>query len=171
MKVETFRKGAVPIKDGIVFSMERKNNEEASLLLYKKGSKEVIQEIPFPATNTIGDIVCVKAEKIASARYEYNFCIDGKVTLDPYAKVLVGTGKFGEEHPEGHEVRCAMISGNYDWEDDRKPQIAYEDAVMYSFHVRGFTKQRYSGVRHKGLSLELPRRANISKSLASIRSS
>lgn len=50
MKVETFQAmGAVPIKDGIVFSMERKNNEEASLLLYKKGSKEVIQEIPFPA--------------------------------------------------------------------------------------------------------------------------
>ena len=71
MKVETFQAmGAVPVKDGIVFSMERKNNEEASLLLYKKGSKEVIQEIPFPATNKIGDIVCVKAEKIASARYE-----------------------------------------------------------------------------------------------------
>jgi len=44
MKVETFQAmGAVPVKDGIVFSMERKNNEEASLLLYKKGSKEVIQ--------------------------------------------------------------------------------------------------------------------------------
>ena len=160
MKVETFQAmGAVPVKDGIVFSMERKNNEEASLLLYKKGSKEVIQEIPFPATNTIGDIVCVKAEKIASARYEYNFCIDGKVTLDPYAKVLIGTGKFGEEHPEGHEVRCAMIAGNYDWEDDRKPQIAYEDAVMYSFHVRGFTKQRYSGVRHKGTFLGITEKA------------
>ena len=173
MKVETFQAmGAVPVKDGIVFSMERKNNEEASLLLYKKGSKEVIQEIPFPATNTIGDIVCVKAEKIASARYEYNFCIDGKVTLDPYAKVLIGTGKFGEEHPEGHEVRCAMIAGNYDWEDDRKPQIAYEDAVMYSFHVRGFTKQRYSGVRHKGTFLGITEKAAyISKSLASIRSS
>ena len=39
MKVETFQAmGAVPVKDGIVFSMERKNNEEASLLLYKKGS-------------------------------------------------------------------------------------------------------------------------------------
>ena len=61
MKVETFQAmGAVPVKDGIVFSMERKNNEEASLLLYKKGSKEVIQEIPFPATNTIGDIVCCR---------------------------------------------------------------------------------------------------------------
>lgn len=166
MKVETFQAmGAVPVKDGIVFSMERKNNEEASLLLYKKGSKEVIQEIPFPATNTIGDIVCVKAEKIASARYEYNFCIDGKVTLDPYAKVLIGTGKFGEEHPEGHEVRCAMISGNYDWEDDRKPQIAYEDAVMYSFHVRGFTKQRYSGVRHKGTFLGITEKAEYFKEL------
>ena len=166
MKVETFQAmGAVPVKDGIVFSMERKNNEEASLLLYKKGSKEVIQEIPFPATNTIGDIVCVKAEKIASARYEYNFCIDGKVTLDPYAKVLVGTGKFGEEHPEGHEVRCAMISGNYNWEDDRKPQIAYEDAVMYSFHVRGFTKQRYSGVRHKGTFLGITEKAEYFKEL------
>lgn len=166
MKVETFQAmGAVPVKDGIVFSMERKNNEEASLLLYKKGSKEVIQEIPFPATNTIGDIVCVKAEKIASARYEYNFCIDGKVTLDPYAKVLIGTGKFGEEHPEGHEVRCAMIAGNYDWEDDRKPQIAYEDAVMYSFHVRGFTKQRYSGVRHKGNFLGITEKAEYFKEL------
>ena len=166
MKVETFQAmGAVPVKDGIVFSMERKNNEEASLLLYKKGSKEVIQEIPFPATNTIGDIVCVKAEKIASARYEYNFCIDGKVTLDPYAKVLIGTGKFGEEHPEGHEVRCAMIAGNYDWEDDRKPQIAYEDAVMYSFHVRGFTKQRYSGVRHKGTFLGIIEKAEYFKEL------
>lgn len=166
MKVETFQAmGAVPVKDGIVFSMERKNNEEASLLLYKKGSKEVIQEIPFPATNTIGDIVCVKAEKIASARYEYNFCIEGKVTLDPYAKVLIGTGKFGEEHPEGHEVRCAMIAGNYDWEDDRKPQIAYEDAVMYSFHVRGFTKQRYSGVRHKGTFLGITEKAEYFKEL------
>ena len=166
MKVETFQAmGAVPVKDGIVFSMERKNNEEASLLLYKKGSKEVIQEIPFPATNTIGDIVCVKAEKIASARYEYNFCIDGKVTLDPYAKVLIGTGKFGEEHPEGHEVRCAMIAGNYDWEDDRKPQIAYEDAVMYSCHVRGFTKQRYSGVRHKGTFLGITEKAEYFKEL------
>lgn len=166
MKVETFQAmGAVPVKDGIVFSMERKNNEEASLLLYKKGSKEVIQEIPFPATNTIGDIVCVKAEKIASARYEYNFCIDGKVTLDPYAKVLIGTGKFGEEHPEGYEVRCAMIAGNYDWEDDRKPQIAYEDAVMYSFHVRGFTKQRYSGVRHKGTFLGITEKAEYFKEL------
>ena len=166
MKVETFQAmGAVPVKDGIVFSMERKHNEEASLLLYKKGSKEVIQEIPFPATNTIGDIVCVKAEKIASARYEYNFCIDGKVTLDPYAKVLIGTGKFGEEHPEGHEVRCAMIAGNYDWEDDRKPQIAYEDAVMYSFHVRGFTKQRYSGVRHKGTFLGITEKAEYFKEL------
>ena len=166
MKVETFQAmGAVPVKDGIVFSMERKNNEEASLLLYKKGSKEVIQEIPFPATNTIGDIVCVKAEKIASARYEYNFCIDGKVTLDPYAKVLIGTGKFGEEYPEGHEVRCAMIAGNYDWEDDRKPQIAYEDAVMYSFHVRGFTKQRYSGVRHKGTFLGITEKAEYFKEL------
>ena len=166
MKVETFQAmGAVPVKDGIVFSMERKNNEEASLLLYKKGSKEVIQEIPFPATNTIGDIVCVKAEKIASARYEYNFCIDGKVTFDPYAKVLIGTGKFGEEHPEGHEVRCAMIAGNYDWGDDRKPQIAYEDAVMYSFHVRGFTKQRYSGVRHKGTFLGITEKAEYFKEL------
>ena len=171
MKVETFQAmGAVPVKDGIVFSMERKNNEEASLLLYKKGSKEVIQEIPFPATNTIGDIVCVKAEKIASARYEYNFCIDGKVTLDPYAKVLVGTGKFGEEHPEGHEVRCAMIAGNYDWEDDRKPQIAYEDAVMYSFHA-GLQNNVIPVCVIREPSLESPRRQNISKSLASIRSS
>lgn len=157
--------GAVPVKDGIVFSMERKKGEEASLLLYKKGSKEVVQTIPFPKENTIGDIVSVKAEKIAPSRYEYNFCIDGKVVPDPYAKVLVGTKKFGEEHSEEHEVRSAMLTGNYDWEDDRKPQIAYEDAMLYSLHVRGFTKQRYSGVRHKGTFLGITEKAEYFKEL------
>lgn len=31
-----------------------------------------------------------------------------------------------------------------------RPQLAYPDVVMYHLHVRGFTKQKNSGVRHKG---------------------
>ena len=36
---------------------------------------------------------------------------------------------------------------------------------MYSFHVRGFTKQRYSGVRHKGTFLGITEKAEYFKEL------
>lgn len=157
--------GAVWTKDGMIFSREQKQGEEASLILYKKGSREVLKEIPFPDTCTIGNIVSLKAEKITPAKYEYNFRVNGKVVQDPYARLLTGTKTFGTKEVQEHEVRCAIPTETYDWQGDQKPQIPYEDAIMYSLHVRGFTKQRNSGVRHKGTFLGISEKAEYLKEL------
>ena len=157
--------GAVWTKDGMIFSREQKQGEEASLLLYKKGSREVVKEIPFPDACTLGNIVSLKVEKITPAKYEYNFCVDGKVVHDPYARLLVGNRTFGVQEAQEHEVRCAVPNESYDWQGDQKPQIPYEDAVMYSLHVRGFTKQRNSAVRHKGTFLGIAEKAEYLKEL------
>lgn len=157
--------GAVWTKDGMIFSREQKQGEEASLILYKKGSREVLKEIPFPDTCTIGNIVSLKAEKITPAKYEYNFRVNGKVVQDPYARLLTGTKTFGAKEVQEHEVRCAIPTETYDWQGDQKPQIPYEDAIMYSLHVRGFTKQRNSGVRHKGTFLGISEKAEYLKEL------
>ena len=156
--------GAVQTRDGVVFSMEKKPGVTASLLIYEKGNREISEEIPFPEECLIGNVVSVKVKGFVPGKHEYNFKIDGHVAADPYARILRGTGKFGEELNE-HAVRCAIPTGNYDWENDVSPQIPYEDAVMYNLHVRGFTKQKYSGVRHKGTFLGITEKAEYLKEL------
>ncbi|MEI3194124.1 MAG: hypothetical protein V8S22_09570 [Lachnospiraceae bacterium] len=38
----------------------------------------------------------------------------------------------------------------YDWGNDRHPGLPYEEGILYHLHVRGFTKNPDSKVRHKG---------------------
>lgn len=113
----------------------------------------------------IGDVAAVKVKKLSPGKYEYNFRIDGKIVQDPYAKALQGTEKFGVEAENENAVRCVISNGKYDWEGDKKPQIPYEEAVMYSLHVRGYTKQKNSGVRHKGTFLGIAEKAAYFKEL------
>ena len=165
-EADEFRKlGAVQTKDGVSFAAAVKKKVPASLILYRKGSTEVAAEIPFPEERAIGEVAVVKVKKLPAARFEYNLRIDGKVVQDPYAKALQGTQEFGAEIQDEHAVRCVISDGAYDWEDDRNPQIPYEDAVMYSLHVRGFTKQKNSGVRHKGTFLGLTEKVEYLKAL------
>lgn len=161
-----FRKlGAVQTKDGVIFAAAIEENIPASLILYQKGSTEIFTEIPFPEKRVIGDIATIKVKKLSAAKYEYNFRINGEVTPDSYAKALTGTDVFGVEAEGDHAVRCVISEGRYDWEGDTNPQIPYEDAVMYNLHVRGFTKQKNSGIRHKGTFLGITEKVQYLKTL------
>lgn len=142
--------GAVQTREGVIFTAAVKKGTSAHLVLYRKGSEEILTEIPFPEKRLMGDAAAVLVKYPAAGKYEYNFRIDGKVVQDPYAQVLNGTCEFGAEQESEHAVRCGIPTGKYDWEGDVRPGIPYEDAVMYNLHVRGFTKQKNSGVRHKG---------------------
>ena len=48
----------------------------------------------------------------------------------------------------GKPVRTPVegTDGTYDWEEDRLPQIPYEECIIYRIHPRGFTKHPSSGV-------------------------
>lgn len=137
-------------KDGIVFSCESPEGQP-SLLLYPKGEKEPAFEIPFPESAGADGIYSMKVKIPSRQMYEYNFRCSGQVVTDPYARALAGREVFGQRTGEDpHCVRGVIPQKKYDWMDDRLPQIPYEDAVMYQLHVRGFTMQKNSGVRHKG---------------------
>lgn len=137
--------GAKKTGQGYHFGVAVPDGAEASLLLYRKGSSVVEQEIPLPAEERTGNISAVLIKDLPRGEWEYNYCIDGKIVQDPYATRIVGREVFGKE-PES--VRCAFA---------RKPpivkntlEIPYEDAIFYKTHVRGFTMQRGSRVRKKG---------------------
>lgn len=46
--------------------------------------------------------------------------------------------------------RGVVVQESYDWEKDVPLMLPQHEVVAYSLHVKGFTRQSASGVRHKG---------------------
>ena len=80
-----------------------------------------------------------------------------KLLLDPYARAAVGKLRWSDAH-FGYKVgakqedlsfdwrdnalampKCKVIDPAFDWEDDRAPDTAWNDTVIYEMHVKGFT--------------------------------
>ncbi len=108
--------------------------------------------IPFCEDDRIGNLYCVRLEGICVSKFTYQFFIDDIVFCDPYARKIVGREKWGQ--PLGKETVLwagfDMETKEYDWGDDQFPCTPYEDSVLYSLHVRGFTKHSSSGTTSKG---------------------
>jgi len=108
---------------------------------------------------------------------EGKVCNPHKLLLDPYAKAVHGTvswdeSVFGYElgfsalrpstlDSAPHVMRSVVVDPVFDWGDDRRPQIAYPDSVIYEVHVRGLTRRHpeipselqgtYAGLAHPAL--------------------
>jgi len=82
--------------------------------------------------------------------------------LDPYALALSGPERFGVDDPARLAARLPHAERNLDARfkcvvvapppatDWRRPARAWRDQVVYELHVRGFTRDPSSGVRHPG---------------------
>ena len=84
-------------------------------------------------------------------------CDPSKLLLDPYAKAIDGmidgdASLFSYDimdptNPEGrntedsapHTMKSVVVNPFFDWNDDRRPNIDYNDSVIYEAHVRGMT--------------------------------
>jgi isoamylase len=77
--------------------------------------------------------------------------------LDPYAKTITGQLKWSDAH-FGYRLgakredlsfdkrdsgpgmpKCRVVDTAFTWDNDRPPDIPWEDTVIYEMHVRGFT--------------------------------
>ncbi len=164
-KFETL--GVKQTDGGIQFAVRIAGDVPVSLLLYRRGKEEVEREIPFSKEEAIGDVRFLWVYGLNPKDYEYNYRINGNVVQDPCAPVLRGEKQFGVDNSKmgEHQTRCGFHTEEYDWEEDQRPRIPYEDCVMYLLHVRGFTKQSQSGVRQKGTFLGVAKKADYLKEL------
>lgn len=146
------RLGAVKEKDGIRFSVAVPQGSNPSLVLYQAGREKEEAVLPFPQKPLIGTIYSMKVAGLSWRKYVYNYKIDDRIVEDPYAGLVVGREVFGQKKDPEREVpvRCGFPFSAFDWEGDSFPDLSYEDAVMYHLHVRNFTMNKKSGVRHKG---------------------
>ena len=159
--------GAVKESDGIVFQAALDKPEETSLLLYKRGTDEIIREIPMADKRVMGNVYAVKVQNLDERKYEYNYRVGKKIIQDSCAGIIRGRKNFGELVPngDGNQIRCGFAFDTYNWKDDEPLRIPYEDAVMYCLHVRGFTMQANSKVRHKGTFRGVAEKAEYLKNL------
>lgn len=133
----------------ICFTVAVPDKKTCSLLLYKKGKKEVEASIPMESSIRYGDLRSVLVKGLPTEKYEYNYRIEEQVVTDPYACHITGREHFGKPVKE-EELRGRIISDNYDWEDDKPLMLPFEEVVAYGTHVRGFTKHPTSKVKKKG---------------------
>lgn len=139
---------------GVQFSFYGKRARQVRLLFYLKGEEEperVVDLEPFREGELYS--VCFLGTKLRQFRgYEYMYEVDGKEQIDPYANAVTGRELWDSavSGREGVVSRGAFYLNRFAWEGDRYPETEYSDTIMYQLHVRGFTRHRASGVRHKG---------------------
>lgn len=124
---------------------------DCGVVLFQKNAAKEWQEwkrIPFTEQYAVGNIYCMYLAGIPFAKTAYCFYEKDRLLTDVRGCAFVGGHSFGEE---AGDVRLALFpTVEYDWEDDKKPGISYEESICYCLHVRGFTKHISSGVKGKG---------------------
>ena len=141
------RLGVNKTEKGYQFAFASAKEEACTLLLYKKGAET--PEFEIPMERKMGDIYTATVEKLVAKNYEYVYRVGTKIVQDPYATGITGKKVFGEPVKE-QELRCTFDFGQYDWEDDKNPEIPFTESLIYCTHLRGYTMDKSSKVRAKG---------------------
>ena len=146
-KTNVYPMGVQFLPEGLHISAVCRKGTECGILLYDRKHRDGIR-IPFSADGRIGSVYSMLLKGYQEKECSYLFYQGEEVFQDLYARALVAERKYGQkvERP----VRCLAQKDSYDWEDDRKPLISYENSIFYLLHVRGFTKHASSGVKKKG---------------------
>lgn len=157
--------GACVASNGVSFTINSHGATRCTLLLFKPQAPKPYARIPFTDSYRIGDTYSMLVFDIKPDEFEYAFSFDGpyepakgllfneeNVLLDPYSRAVTGQRKWGEK-PEGgkdFEYRARVVKSSFDWGNIKQLEQPFEDLVIYETHVRGYTKDKSSGVSAPG---------------------
>lgn len=157
--------GACVASNGVSFTINSHGATRCTLLLFKPQAPKPYARIPFPDSYRIGDTYSMLVYDIKPDEFEYAFSFDGpyepakgllfneeNVLLDPYSRAVTGQRKWREK-PEGgkdFEYRARVVKSSFDWGNIKQLEQPFEDLVIYEIHVRGYTKDKSSGVSAPG---------------------
>lgn len=136
--------------------------EECKLKLYRSGSQKPIKILCLTKENRIGTVffAIIDNSKLNADSYLYE--ADGQEFVDLCTPRLIGREKFGQEHTT---LQGGFISSDFDWQKDSPLERDYSEMILYKLHVRGFTKQASSGVKHRGTYLGVAEKIEYLKEL------
>ena len=151
--------GATHTPAGVNFVLLCRNGTTVSLVLSEPCNADIATEIPLdPRNNRTGDHWHVRVDGLPD-EFCYGYRVDGPkgvgnrfdpriVLIDPASRAL-SCGRFWGA-PGSVPRRSLVNRVMVDDPDDINPCIPREDSIIYELHVRGFTVDPSSGVRHPG---------------------
>jgi len=151
--------GAIPTPGGVNFVLISRHGSAVRLILSEPCSGEIHAEIPLDRQlNRTGDNWHIRVEGLPE-EFCYGYRVDGPqgrghhfdfgaVLLDPSSRAL-SCGRAWAA-PDSLPRRSLLNRSMSEVADDISPRIHREDTILYELHVRGFTVDPSSGVRHPG---------------------
>jgi isoamylase len=151
--------GASRTPSGINFVLISRHATSVRLVISEPCNTEVFVEIPLgPMYFRTGDHWHVRIDGLPD-EFAYGYRVDGPkgignrydpsiVLIDPASRALACGRPWG--NPDGNARRSLLTRVTNDRSDDVNPRIPREDTILYELHVRGFTVDPSSGVRHPG---------------------
>ncbi|MCR5791569.1 MAG: alpha-amylase [Lachnospiraceae bacterium] len=141
------------IKDGktLEFSIVNTDRGDFCLQLFYQGETRKNKKIVLKEDFLIGNIYSVRVEFPATVdtnKVEYQYLWNKKPVKDPYARKVIGRERWG--NPLKSTCRYGISADEFDWKEDKKPNIPFDDLIMYQLHVRGYTKHKSSKVQYPG---------------------
>ena len=142
------RYGVQVNKDGIIFTFEAEKEDACKILFYDK-EQQVTGEIVVPEEYCRGAIRSVCVNGVSEKSLRYNYEINGKVVTDPYANKIVGREKWNDDKRErcDYQICGGHATEEFDWQQDKQPEIPRHEMIMYKLHVRSFSMD--AGIRGK----------------------
>lgn len=155
--------GTTVIPGGVNFTIQSHKATSCELLLFHREAEEPFAVLPFPDNYRIGFCYSMIVFGLDIEKFEYAYRLDGpydekkglrfdrtKILLDPYARAVTGQSHWGHKNNPQHGYRARVVHSNFDWGQQRHTSIPMEDLIIYELHVRGYTKDASSGVKHPG---------------------
>ncbi|MBA3815265.1 MAG: glycogen-debranching protein [Parachlamydiaceae bacterium] len=175
-KGSPFPLGISKLEEGINFSLTSRSAVEVILCLFDRISQQKMIEIPLSEKeNKTGDIWHILIHQLPdNLGYAYRICGKEKKNItnesvyqplnDPYAKLMATRSSWGNPHQSliGEEdanlhvylpIGDVYFAEAFDWEGDIRPNIPLNQMIIYEMHVRGFTQDESSHVKHPGTFL------------------
>ena len=156
--------GAIRVDEGVNFTIHSNGAKSCNLCLFHMGEHEPYAVLPFPESCRMGGTYSMVVYGLKPKDFEYAYQFDGeynvskgmlfdktKYILDPYAKSVAGQEIWGKEKPVSERIyKARVVDSGYDWGNFKNTSLEPKDMIIYEMHVRGFTQDESSHVRHRG---------------------
>ncbi|SER56426.1 alpha-amylase family glycosyl hydrolase [Lachnobacterium bovis] len=122
----------------ITFEGEKEEQCKVVLLNHQTKEKEIIE---VPDEYVLGSLRSIEIDNININEYDYYFEINGQKRIDPYSRKIVGREKWNNlsRKNNSYEIYSSTDKHDFNWKNDKQPEIPKDKMIMYKLHVRGFS--------------------------------
>lgn len=138
-------------RNQITFTFEGEKEDTCRIVLINKVTQEK-EFIPVSDDFCMGSLRSVTVSGINPKEYNYMYEINGEEQLDPYATVIVGREKWNDESRKDNKYKLSagFQTSSFPWGQDKNPEVAKSEMIMYKLHVRGYTMGQKGDGKLKG---------------------